>query len=133
MLGSRCPCLGWMKVTAIVPNLPVEDTDTGRDFYTGFLGLHLGFDLGWVANLNSTANPMAQMQLVRRDASAPENPAISVHVPDVEQAYAEARSRGYEIVHPLTREPWGVKRFFVRAPDGSVINIVEHDDSEHVI
>ncbi|MGH8571113.1 MAG: glyoxalase, partial [Gammaproteobacteria bacterium] len=24
--------------------------------------------------------------------------------------------------------PWGVRRFFVRAPDGNVINIVNHRD-----
>ena len=34
----------------------------------------------------------------------------------------------YEIVHPITTEPWGVRRFFVRAPDGDVINIVNHRD-----
>jgi uncharacterized glyoxalase superfamily protein PhnB len=52
-----------------------------------------------------------------------------VHVGnDVDEAYAEAQRRGYEIVHPLTYEPWGVRRFFVRAPDGNVINIVSHRD-----
>jgi hypothetical protein len=25
-------------------------------------------------------------------------------------------------------EPWGVRRFFVRAPDGNIINIVSHSD-----
>lgn len=33
-----------------------------------------------------------------------------------------------EIVHPLTEEPWGIRRFFVRAPDGTVINIAGHRD-----
>ena len=33
---------------------------------------------------------------------------------------------GYEIVHPLTTESWGVRRFFVRAPDGNVFNVVQH-------
>jgi catechol 2,3-dioxygenase-like lactoylglutathione lyase family enzyme len=70
----------------------------------------------------------AHVQLVTRDASAPEDSVISVHTPDVEGAYEEARRLGYEIVHPLTTEPWGVRRFFVRAPDGNVINIVQHRD-----
>jgi catechol 2,3-dioxygenase-like lactoylglutathione lyase family enzyme len=48
--------------------------------------------------------------------------------PDVEAAYAEARELGYEIVHPLTTESWGVRRFFVRAPDGNVFNVVSHQD-----
>ena len=47
---------------------------------------------------------------------------------DVDEAYADAQHRGYGIVHPLTDEPWGIRRFFVRAPDGNVINIVSHRD-----
>ena len=69
------------------------------------------------------------MQLVSRDATAPIDSVISVHVGDeVEEAYAQAQRRGLEIVHPLTTEPWGVRRFFVRAPDGTVVNIVSHRD-----
>jgi uncharacterized glyoxalase superfamily protein PhnB len=46
----------------------------------------------------------------------------------VDAAYEEAQRLGYEIVLPLKTEPWGVRRFFVRAPDGNVVNIVEHAD-----
>ena len=35
---------------------------------------------------------------------------------------------GYEIVHTLTEEPWGTRRFFVRDPDGVVVNVVGHPD-----
>lgn len=63
-----------------------------------------------------------------QDATAPENPLITVMVDDVEGAYAEARRRGYAIVHPLATEPWGIRRFFVRAPGGTVINIAQHSE-----
>lgn len=46
----------------------------------------------------------------------------------VDEAYAEAQRRGYEIVHPITDEAWGVRRFFVPDPDGNVINVVSHSD-----
>jgi catechol 2,3-dioxygenase-like lactoylglutathione lyase family enzyme len=46
----------------------------------------------------------------------------------VEEAYEEAKRLGFEIVHPLTTEPWGMRRFFVRAPDGNLINITSHKD-----
>jgi hypothetical protein len=52
-----------------------------------------------------------------------------VHVgTGVDEAYAEAKRRRYEIVHPLTQEAWGVHRFFARTPDGNVINMVNHSD-----
>ena len=34
--------------------------------------------------------------------------------------------RGLEIVYPLTNEPWGIRRFFVKDPDGTVINVAQH-------
>lgn len=118
-----------MRPTGIVVNLSVPDLQGARDFYMDYLGLGVeGFNLGWVANLQSP-DGRAVVQLVTRDATSPVDSAISVHVGDeVEAAYEEARRRGYEIVHPLTTEPWGVRRFLVRAPDGNVVNIVSHKD-----
>jgi catechol 2,3-dioxygenase-like lactoylglutathione lyase family enzyme len=118
-----------MKPTGIVANLAVPDIGPARDFYRDFLGLKTeAFNLGWVCNLQSP-DGRASVQLVSRDETSPVDSVISVHVGDqVEAAYAEAQERGYEIVHPLTTEPWGVRRFFVRAPDGNVINIVSHAD-----
>ncbi len=69
-----------------------------------------------------------RIQLVTGDATAPEDSVISVLTDDVDGAYAEAQQLGYEIVHPLTTEPWGHRRFLVRAPDGNVINIGYHRD-----
>ncbi len=118
-----------MHVTGITADLRVPDIAAARDFYTGYLGLSVaGFDLGWVAQYRSP-DGRAQLQLLTRDATAPRDPVVSVKVgADVDEAYAEARRRGYEIVHPLTDEPWGLRRFFVRAPDGNILNIVSHRD-----
>jgi uncharacterized glyoxalase superfamily protein PhnB len=65
--------------------------------------------------------------VVTRDATAPEDSAMTIKVDDVDGAYEEALQRGYEIVHPLTDEPWGIRRFFVRSPDGHVINVAQHN------
>jgi catechol 2,3-dioxygenase-like lactoylglutathione lyase family enzyme len=117
-----------MRATSITANLPVPDIEAAKGFYTGYLGLSTEeFNLGWVARYTSPGTG-AKVQLVTGDASAPQDSAISVHTDDVDGAYEEARRLGYEIVHPLTTEPWGVRRFFVRAPDGTVINVVNHRD-----
>jgi catechol 2,3-dioxygenase-like lactoylglutathione lyase family enzyme len=115
-----------MHARRITDNLRVTDIDAAKGFYTDYLGLGLEeFNLGWVARYTSPETG-ANLQLVTRDASAPEDSVISVHTDDVDGAYDEARLLGYEIVQPLATEPWGVRRFFVRAPDGNVINIVRH-------
>lgn len=120
-----------MHPTGITPNLPLspepEAVEQAREFYQDYLGFAVEeMNQGWVMRF-STPDRRASVQLVTRDASAPVDSDLSVHVGDgVEAAYAEAQRRGYEIVHPLTTEPWGVRRFFVRAPNGTVINVVSH-------
>ena len=115
-----------MRATRITANLPVADLEEAQGFYTGFLGLSTEeFNLGWVARYTSPETG-AHVQLVTRDAVAPEDSVISVHADDVDAAYEEALALGYEIVHPLTTETWGVRRFLVRAPDGNVVNVVQH-------
>ena len=118
-----------MRVTRVFANLPVADIAAARDIYTHYLGLSVeDFNLGWVARYQSP-DGNASVQLVTRDATAPQDSVISVAVgADIDEAYEEAKRLGYEIVHPLTQEPWGVRRFFVRAPDGNVINMVNHSD-----
>jgi|SRR3954452_3964727 predicted enzyme related to lactoylglutathione lyase len=119
-----------MRVTGVTANLSVADLPAAAEFYRDYLGLSTEeMNLGWVARYTSP-DGRASVQLVTRDASAAEDSVLSVHVgAEVDAAYDEARRRGYEIVHALTDEPWGVRRFLVRAPDGNVINVVSHSDA----
>lgn len=117
-----------MRVIRIITDLRVNDLKAAQAFYTGYLGLsNEEFNLGWVARYTSPDNG-ERIQVLTRDAAAPVDPVVSIQTPDVEAAYREAQDLGYEIVHPLTVEAWGVHRFFVRAPDGNVFNVVGHPD-----
>jgi catechol 2,3-dioxygenase-like lactoylglutathione lyase family enzyme len=117
-----------MHVIRVTIDLTVPDIMEARAFYADYLGLDAE-DLGleWVTRF-IVPNSGEHIQLVSRDATASENPLLAVKVDDVDDAYAEARRRGYEVVHPLATEPWGIRRFFVRAPDGTVLNIAQHRD-----
>jgi catechol 2,3-dioxygenase-like lactoylglutathione lyase family enzyme len=118
-----------MQAARVIANLSVPDIGEARDFYVDYLGLSVeGFNMGWVARFQSP-DGRAVVQLVTRDAAAPYDSVISVAVGDgIEEAYEETKRRGFEIVYPLTTEPWGIRRFFVRAPDGNLININSHKD-----
>jgi len=118
-----------MHAKRITANLRVADLETARTFYADYLGLSTEeFNLGWVAR-HTSPDTGVNVQLVTRDATAPEDSVISVHTDDLDGAYEEAQRLGYEIVHPMTTEPWGVRRFFVRTPGGVVVNILEHHDA----
>lgn len=116
-----------MRPLRIITNLHVDDIESTKSFYADFLGLSSEeFNMGWVARY-TCPDTGANVQLVTGDATAADDSAMSVLTPDVDAAYEEAQRLGYEIVHPLTTELWGVYRFMVRSPDGTVINIVRHD------
>ena len=104
--------------------------DESHQFYVEVLGLDLKMDLGWIATYVSAANPTAQVSVIVEDATAPAHPDVSVEVKDVDAVHAKAVERDLEIVHPLTDEPWGVRRFFVRDPNGKVINVMAHSKEE---
>jgi predicted enzyme related to lactoylglutathione lyase len=117
-----------MRVNRIIADLVVPDLDAAKGFYTDYLGLtDEEFNLGWVARYTSPETG-ANVQLLTSDATGPEAPVVSVLTEDVDEAYEQACARGYEIVHPLTTESWGVRRFFVRDPGGNVLNVVGHPD-----
>ena len=115
-----------MPVRRIVPDVRADDPAASRAFYVDLLGLEVAMDLGWVTTFVAPGNPTAQISVMQDDASAAVQPDISIEVDDVDAVHAAAEAAGYEIVHPLTNEPWGVRRFFVRDPNGKVLNILSH-------
>ncbi len=113
-----------MSVTRAVPNIKSDRPAETRDFFVNLLGFDVAMDLGWVVTVASPENPSAQVTIIGNDD--PAAPGISVGVADVDAVHAEAVSRGFEIVYPLRDEEWGVRRFMLREPSGTVVNVVAH-------
>ena len=115
-----------MPVKRIVPDFHAADPADSREFYVEVLGLEVAMDLGWIVTFAAPGNPSAQLSVMGEDASADVQPDVSIEVDDVDAVHAAAQRLGYEIVHPLTDEPWGVRRFYVREPSGKVLNVLSH-------
>ena len=114
-----------MTVRRVVPNIQSEAVQESRELY-GLLGFEEVINHGWIMTVASPSSPTAQVSLMTRDKTAPVVPDMSVEVDDVDAAYAAVRDSGAEIIHPLRDEEWGVRRFFVRDPNGRVINVLSH-------
>lgn len=115
-----------VHVRRVVPDLHGQDPAASEEFYEGVLGLEVAMDQGWIVTFVAPDNPAAQISVMQRDASAAIQPDVSIEVDDVDGAHAAAARMGCEILHPLTDESWGVRRFFVREPGGKVLNILSH-------
>jgi catechol 2,3-dioxygenase-like lactoylglutathione lyase family enzyme len=112
-----------VSVSRAVPNIRSERPAETRDFFVDLLGFEVAMDLGWVVTVASPANP-AQVTIIGNDD--PAAPGISVEVPDVDAVHARALEQGLEITYSLRDEEWGVRRFMLREPSGTVINVVSH-------
>lgn len=103
------------------------DDAATRDFYVGVLGLDVAMD-DPVLGLRSSDHPAAQVLVLPPGGTDPvPRWGIDLGEPEaVERAHAEAVRRGLRVVYPLTDEPWGVRRFFVEDPGGTVVNVLAH-------
>ncbi len=115
-----------MAVKRIVPDFQSSEPAASRQFYERVLGLEVVMDLDWIVTFAAPENSAAQLSVMHGDKTASVEPDASIEVDDVDAAYAAAQRLGCEIVHPLTDEPWGVRRFFVRDPNGKVLNVLTH-------
>ena len=114
-----------MTVRRVVPNLIVSDLAATRDALVATLGLAEVMNHGWILTL-ADRDHRHQISLMTRDLTASVDPTVSVEVDDVDAAHAAAVAAGLEIVHPLTDEEWGVRRFFFVDPSGNVVNVLGH-------
>jgi uncharacterized glyoxalase superfamily protein PhnB len=67
-------------------------------------------DLRFGFNFNGS-NPTAQLSAITSDMTASVVADVSIEVDNFEELYARAIELGLSIAHPITTEPWGVRRF----------------------
>jgi catechol 2,3-dioxygenase-like lactoylglutathione lyase family enzyme len=113
-----------VTIGRVVPNVRSENPTETRDFFVGLLGFEVAMDLGWVQTVASPTNPSAQVTIVSNDDMAA--PGISVEVDDVDAVHARAVEQGFEIAYSLRDEEWGVRRFMLREPSGTLVNVLSH-------
>lgn len=107
-----------------MPNIKSERPAETRDLFVELLGFEVAMDIGWIVTVTSPTNPAVQVSIISNDDMAA--PGISVGVDDVDAVHAKAVEQGLDIVYPLRDEEWGVRRFMLREPSGTVVNVVSH-------
>ncbi|NLE80326.1 MAG: glyoxalase [Rhodococcus sp.] len=114
-------------IKRIIPYANGDDIAASRDFYVDVLGLEVGME-DPVLGLSSPDVPTAQIIIPPSGMEVP-RPHFGIDVGEpaaVDAAYDEVVRRGMRVVYPLTDEPWGVRRFFVEDPSGTVVNVLAH-------
>lgn len=114
-----------MTVRRVMPVLTVPDLEAASGAFIHVLGLNEVMNLGWIATF-ADDDLRHQVSVMTRDATASVNPNVSIEVDDVDSAYRAAVDAGLAIVHQLSDEEWGVRRFFFADAAGNVVNVLSH-------
>ncbi len=116
-----------MAVRRIVAYAGGAEIAASRDFYVEVLGMRVAME-DPVLDLQAPDDPAAEVIVGAQEMQDPQ-PSFGVDVGEptaVDAAHAEAVRRGLRVVYPLTNEPWGVRRFFVEDPGGTIVNVLAH-------
>lgn len=107
-----------------MPSIKSDRPAEKREFIVDLLGFEVAMHLGWVATVASPSNRSARLTVISDDD--PAVPGSSVEVADVDAVHARAVEKGFEIAYSLRDRQWGVRRFMLREPSGTLINVVSH-------
>lgn len=116
-----------MAVKRIVAYAGGDELSASRDFYVEVLGMQVAME-DPVLDLQSPDTPAAEVIVGAQEMQGP-SPSFGVDVGEpaaVDAAHEEVVRRGLRVVYPLTDEPWGVRRFFVEDPGGTIVNVLAH-------
>lgn len=115
-----------MTVRRIVANLATGKPAEMAHFYRQLFDLDVVMDHGWLITLGSDERALMQLSLASEGGSGAPVPDLSIEVDNLDEVHDRALAAGHEITYALTLEPWGVRRFFLRDPLGTLVNVLEH-------
>jgi catechol 2,3-dioxygenase-like lactoylglutathione lyase family enzyme len=116
-----------MVVRRIIANIAAPDVKAAQAFYGDILGLDLVMDHGWIVTFAAPpieARP--QVSIATQGGSGTAVPDLSIEVDDL--VLRRVQAAGLKPEYGPAREPWGVRRFYLRDPFGRLINILSHEE-----
>lgn len=126
-----------MRVRDLYPLITTPALFEARDFYTKHFGFEVLFEASWFVYLSGPGDGETRgATLAFMHPDHPSNPPgpesfdgrgmiLTVEVADSAAIFDRLTSEGAPIVHPLTMEDWGQRRFMTRDPAGVLIDVVE--------
>ncbi|MFI0396365.1 VOC family protein [Paracoccus jiaweipingae] len=84
--------------------------------------MDLIMDHGFIVTLGA-GEQRTQLSMAREGGAGTDLPCLSVEVDDLDPVVARA---GDAVCYGPVTEDWGVRRVFLRDPEGNLVNILQH-------
>ena len=92
------------------------------------LGLEVMTDLGWIVTYGSHQQTTVLISIVSEVGSGTPVSELSIEVDNVDAAMETMPAVGFRIEPGPVDGAWGVRRFYVRDPLGTFVNILARSD-----
>lgn len=116
-----------MKIKRIIANIAAAEPHKADAFYRDILGLNLAMDHGWIRTYAGSTKMDVQVSVASEGGSDTPVPGLSIEVDDLDEVLRRVQAANIPLEYGPVSEPWGVRRFFVKDPFGTLINILEHE------
>jgi catechol 2,3-dioxygenase-like lactoylglutathione lyase family enzyme len=117
-----------VTVRRIVANLPARDPAAVAGFYREVFGLEVLMEMDFITTLGGGPDRRVELTLASQGGSGTPLPQVSIEVDDFDAVLDRARKMQAGITYGPADEPWGVRRFFLRDPEGNLVNVLRHAD-----
>lgn len=126
-----------MQVRDLYPLITTRALFEARDFYATHFGFDVAFEASWFVYLAGKPDGESRgATLAFMHPDHPSNPPgpesfdgrgmiVTIEVADAAAAFGRLSSAGAPIVHPMTDEAWGQRRFMTRDPAGVLVDVVQ--------
>lgn len=126
-----------LKLRDLYPLITTPALFEARDFYVTHFGFAVAFQASWFVYLVGQPDGDSRgATLAFMHPDHPSNPPgpesfegrgmiLTVEVADAAAAFERVAAGGAPIVHPLTDEAWGQRRFMTRDPAGVLVDVVQ--------
>jgi catechol 2,3-dioxygenase-like lactoylglutathione lyase family enzyme len=131
-----------MHVRDLYPLITTPDLFSARDFYVRHFSFDVAFEASWFVYLTGQPDGDGRgATLAFMHPDHPSNPPgpepfdgrgmiLTVEVADATAMFERLSAAGAPIIHPLTDEAWGQRRFMTRDPAGVLVDVVQQIDPE---
>jgi predicted enzyme related to lactoylglutathione lyase len=123
-----------MKTIRIVPNIASDRFEETRDFYSDLFDLVVSVEHdGWYLQLMPSGSPSLNLGFLkpgheffggRPSPAGSYSMVLTIHVDEVDEAYARAKRRGAGILQEIRDEEYGQRHFLVVDPNGLILNVM---------
>lgn len=127
----------FMRVRDLYPLITTAKLLEARDFYVAHFGFEVMFEASWFVYLSGPGDDNARgATLAFMHPDHPSNPPgpesfdgkgmiLTIEVSDAAAVFQRFANSDAPIVHPLTDEEWGQRRFMTRDPAGVLVDVVQ--------